>query len=73
MTCMHIVTIRQAGPNGFQGFLIQAREDTETFDPSSDIYGEWIEDSSLLYRPLFCGKNNMSPETTFPVSIICSL
>ena len=51
------VVIRQAGPNGFQGFLIQARADTDSFRMDSNIYGEWFEDSTLLYKPLNCNKN----------------
>ena len=56
-THTHTVTIRQAGPNGFQGFLIQARDNTDNFMDDSNIYGEWLDDSALLYKPLICNKN----------------
>ncbi len=54
--------------NGFAGFLVQAREYTDTFVPGSSIYGTW-EDNETLYRPLNCGKSMADTTVLFPVSI----
>ncbi len=55
-------------PNGFTGFLIQARESTDTFVPESSIYGTW-EDDRPLYKLLNCGKSMDDTSVLYPVSL----
>ena len=54
--------------NGFVGFLVQARESTDTFVPESSIHGTW-EDNRMLYRPLNCGKSMTDTSVLYPVSL----
>ncbi|XP_064402412.1 adhesion G protein-coupled receptor E3-like isoform X2 [Halichondria panicea] len=53
--------------NGFVGFLVQARESTDTFVPESSIHGTW-EDNRMLYRPLNCGKSMTDTSVLYPNS-----
>ena len=54
--------------NAFEGFLVQARDVSGTFDENSSIYGTFLEDESFLYKPLMCGVNMFDESEVFPVS-----
>ncbi len=69
MHTYHTVLLRRAATDGFQGFLVQARESSSTFDPASPMYGTWEAETDSLFKPLYCGRAmNNSNSSLYPVS-----
>ena len=68
-----IIIIVSLSPATDIGLLIQARDSTETLDPSSTIWGTWIAptEEPPRYKILRCKRNRTtSNETLFEVIIL---
>ena len=52
----------------FEGFMVEARENTSSFEEGSTIWGTWVTDPNNLYHAVECNRSSSSSEGPFEVS-----
>ena len=50
------------------GIMVEARENTSSFEAESTIWGTWVNDPNNFYHAVECNRSNTSSEGPFPVS-----
>ena len=48
--------------------MVEARENTSSFEEGSTIWGTWVTDSNNRYHAVECNRSNSSSEGPFEVS-----
>ena len=48
--------------------MVEARENTSSFEEGSTIWGTWVTDPNNLYHAVECNRSNSSSEGPFEVS-----
>jgi len=48
------------------GFMVEARENTSSFEQGSTIWGTWVNDPNSVYHAVECNRSNTSSEGPFP-------
>ena len=52
----------------FEGYMVEARENTSSFEEGSSIWGTWVTDPNNRYHAVECNRSNSSSEGPFEVS-----
>jgi len=50
------------------GIMVEARENTSSFEEGSTIWGTWVNDPNSFYHAVECNRSSTSSEGPFPVS-----
>jgi len=50
------------------GIMVEARENTTSFEEGSTIWGTWVNDPNNIYHAVECNRSSTSSEGPFPVS-----
>ena len=65
----HTVRLSSQPGSTFDGFMVEARESTDSFDEGSTIWGTWVPDpSDANYHAVTCNRSNDSSVGPFEVS-----
>ena len=67
---VHTHTVQLLGDSSsmFEGFMVEARENTSSFEEGSTIWGTWVTDPNNFYHAVECNRSNSSSEGPFEVS-----
>jgi len=55
-------------PATIDGIMVEARENTLSFEEGSTIWGTWVNYPNSFYHTVECNRSNTSSEGPFPVS-----
>ena len=65
---MHTVQLASTTTATFEGYMVEARENTSSFEEGSTIWGTWVTDPNNRYHAVECNRSSSSSEGPFEVS-----